>query len=97
MANIKTVTAAESYAIAIQTITGVKPVIIYTDDKAILQFTHDQLPVVQAWFESELSKKSKPSNIDIQFLPVVLPVLLKKYAPYILLSIAGVILYKRMR
>lgn len=97
MANLQTVARAEGYALALEQLTGLKPAIIYTDSKAIVKYTKDQQPIVKKWLIAELDKKRAPDSVQLDLNEIVLPVLLQKITPYILLSVIGgyIILKKR--
>jgi len=79
---------AEALAFAIETATQEKPYVSYfADGHAELYFDKEQIPRLQS-FVNTLIKKA-PGNVRINFAPVLIPVILKKILPVMLLLLAG--------
>jgi hypothetical protein len=90
MADTPTVLKAQMYALAIQRITGEKPVIIYYEDRAEINFTKSQAEKIRAMMVSK-----KPPDVKINLMPVLFPLILQKAIIYTLVTlITGIIIGK---
>jgi|WetSurMetagenome_2_1015567.scaffolds.fasta_scaffold06083_7 hypothetical protein len=85
MSDVSTTTSlkTEAIAAALSTILGSSPVTSYSNGKGKITFTSDQSKKFQTMIDS-VKLKSGATDINIDFLPVVMPVVLKKTVPYIL-------------
>jgi hypothetical protein len=79
---------AEGIALAIQTATGKTPVVrYYPDNHAEIFFNAADVKFLQAYTEKLLSAKAK-TDIRLNAMPVLIPSLLKRAAPYLIGLIA---------
>jgi hypothetical protein len=83
MANLTVVGKTEAVAFAFQKAIGTRPVVTYPAGKNYgeIKFTFDQKKLLQKLLDKNMSEKGQ-SDIHIDLLPVVAPVLLRKIAPY---------------
>jgi hypothetical protein len=77
----------EAIAAALSTILGSAPVTSYSDGKGKITFTTDQSKKFQTLIDSA-KIKTGATDLNIDFMPVVMPVVLKKVIPYALGLIA---------
>jgi hypothetical protein len=78
MANVVTIAKANATAIAMERVTGVYPELDIQSNYVRLYYPADTLPAAQAKFEKILNDKT-PSDVRIDYSPLVTPVLIKKY------------------
>jgi hypothetical protein len=85
MANITVVGKTEAIAFAFQKAIGTRPIVTYPSGKnyGSVQFTQEQKVILRKLLDKNMSDKGE-SDVHIDLLPVVAPVLLKKAAPYAL-------------
>jgi len=84
---------AEAIAIALQRLTGFRPLIEDIAGRARIYWSDNDLPAVRSWFENQLTKTSAPAEISVDLLPVVGPYAAKSAAPAVLITLAvGVLL-----
>jgi len=79
MASIETVGKAKILGAALQKITGVEPSYLYEENFVRIYFQPDRLRQVQAKL-SEMAT-SGPSDVRIDWFPIVSPMLIKKGIP----------------
>jgi hypothetical protein len=78
---------AEAISLLAKQTIGVKPQIKDMGTYAIIYYLPDQLPEVQEKF-AEFVSKDQPSDIKIEWFPVVQKVAIKKALPYIVVLLA---------
>jgi hypothetical protein len=73
----------EAIAFAFQKAIGTRPIVTYPTGKNYgdIQFTQAQKVILRKLLDKNMSDKGE-SDVHIDLLPVVAPVLLKKVAPY---------------
>lgn len=84
MATLQTAIKGEALAAALERITGERPFVRYVGSTARLSWSTEQLPAVRAWFEAQMSRE--PGDVQIDFLPVVTPYILRKAGPPAILA-----------
>jgi hypothetical protein len=90
---LATTLKAEGVALALYKMTGRRPKIEDIAGRARVYWDSDDLPVVRAWFEDQVSRAAIPPDVSIDLLPVVGPYAAKSAAPAVILTLAvGVIL-----
>jgi hypothetical protein len=91
MADTKLVRAIKAQAIAqaIGKATGMTPDVIDNGDYSSITFTREQVKFFQNYLNNQIKrvKSIPPGSIRIDAAPVVLPVVLKQAAPYVLGSL----------
>ena len=86
---------AGGFAAFVQAITGSVPQVVKSDtNKASVILTSDQAAIVQSWLDDQLlgfiRAPAKPSNLNIELGPVIMPWALKYLIPAaLLLVLAG--------
>jgi len=88
MLSVKTQVKAESIAIALSQIVGSKPIITYYSDHAEINFTPEQRIKLRSYLDMKLKSTGEDNDLKINFEPVLIPILFKKVAPYIIGLIA---------
>lgn len=79
--SLNTAFKAEAIAAAIQAATGERPDIVYRPDgTAQILFTENAAKNIRSFLEKQAAKKS---DIDISFLPVIAPLIIKKTWPFV--------------
>lgn len=84
-ADIETIAKATATAAAMERILGVKPELDIRDDHVRLFYYPSDLEKAQNSFRVMIDRK-EPGPVRIDYLPIVLPVLVKKYFPHITLG-----------
>jgi hypothetical protein len=79
----------QAKASAIWLITGVYPDIERTENKVIIRLKPEQITKMRSRFRELLD--SKPSGVEVDLKPVLLPVLWEKYWPYVIGIPAGIL------
>lgn len=93
MANVATIGKAKAIGTALQKITGVEPSYLYEDNFVRIYFQPDRLQAVQTKL-AEMAA-SGPSDVRIDWFPIVSPMILKKGLPVAIgLLVAGYIFGK---
>jgi hypothetical protein len=94
MANIVTIGQAKIYALSLEKLTGIKPD-MFIGEKAIrIYYTPDKLVKVQQVLEMKMQQKS---DIQIDFIPMFLPILIRKFSlPLLSLLAAGYVIGKKI-
>jgi hypothetical protein len=83
-------------ALVIQNLTGEQPVINVYPDHAEIILNQAQVKKLQTFLDHQISGKVKEDRIQLDLSPVIVPVLLKKAVPLLLLAFAlGWILKRR--
>jgi hypothetical protein len=86
---------AQTIVTGISAVTGVTPEIVYnSDNTASVVFSDADSIALRAWLETQLSKKS---DVSIEFMPVALPIVLKKIGLPVLLLLGAVYLAGRFK
>lgn len=94
MANIETITKAKIYQLSLEKILGVKPEIVIGDQNIRIYYTPEKLITVQKNIEKMIETKS---NIQVDFIPMFLPILIKKFSvPLLSIFAGGIILGKKL-
>jgi hypothetical protein len=75
MADLITIAEAKIYSLSLQKITGIQPDMEIKTNGIRIYYTPDKLIKVQKILEMKMNEKSK---ITIDFLPMFLPILIKK-------------------
>lgn len=84
--NIQTTIKAETIAAAIYTATGQRPTIWYDNaGRAHITFTKEAGDNIQKNLIAQMKKKS---DVEIDFLPIVAPIVFSKILPLALVSLA---------
>jgi len=95
MANPMTVAKTQAISLALNSIVGSSPTVEYTDTYGKISFTPDQVSKLQSMMQST---GSEADDVQIDFLPVILPVLVKKALPYVLGLLAlGIIIGRKSK
>lgn len=90
---LSTTIKAEGVALALYKMTGKRPLVEDVGGRARVYWSRDDLPVVRAWFEDQVSRAAIPPDVSIDLLPVVGPYAAKSAAPAVILTLAvGVLL-----
>jgi hypothetical protein len=76
--SIQTVATAESYAVALNALTGTPATAKHALDYSEVYFSDPAK--TRAWIEDQL-KPGPPGAVRIDFMPVILPVVLKRAVP----------------
>jgi len=93
MATVQTIGKAQLFGAALKQITGVEPSYIYEDNFVRIYFEPDRLKQVQAKLQKMAA--SGPSDVRIDWFPIVSPIAIKKAAPFAIgLLAAGYLLGK---
>ena len=93
MAQDITILKTELFATAIQKLTGERPAVNYFPNYSEIYFSKNQAKKIQ-----EMIEKEKESDIRIKFMPVIIPIAIKKLLPYgIGLFIAGLLTSKLLK
>lgn len=91
MADVTTIAKAQVTGAALQKIFGEEPSYQYADDHVRVYFEPDRLKNVQARIQTMAA--SGPSDVRIDWVPMVTPFALKKGAPVVAgLIIAGILI-----
>ena len=78
---------AETIAAAIYAATGIQPQVIYRPDRnPFVTFSNENAEKMRAFVYTQMKKKG---DVDIDFLRLVKPVILKDLLPYVLLAFLG--------
>ena len=94
MANIITIAQAKVYALSLERITGVKPEMQIGENVIRIFYTPDKLIKVQKVLEMKMTQKS---DIQIDFIPMFLPILIKRFSlPLVSILAAGFLIGKKM-
>jgi len=90
---LATTLKAEGVALALNKMTGRRPLVEDVGGRARVYWSAEDLPHVRAWFEDQVSRASVPPDVSIDLLPVVGPYAAKSAAPAVILTLAvGVLL-----
>lgn len=74
---------AQSISFGLSQILGSNPIVTYKDEYAEISFTPEQKTILQRYINRKLTDTSgKKSDIQINFEPVIYPILIKKVLPY---------------
>jgi len=88
--NLQTTIKAEGIAAAINAATGQKSTVIYTPEGiAKISFSRDAQKNLQNYLYAQIQKKT---DIEIDFLPIVAPIVFKKVMPYAAAALAALLL-----
>lgn len=82
MSSIMEAAQGEFLAAALAKITGAKPTIQYVGTNVKLYWQGPELLKAQAWVNSQMS--AAPSAVQIDFLPIAAPAILRTVAPFLL-------------
>jgi hypothetical protein len=80
----------QAYAAAITALTGKYPEIIRTDETNYIELYPDQVEKAQEYLISMI--EAEPSDVQINVKPVIVPVVLKKYWPWLVGIPSGIVL-----
>ena len=89
-ASIDTTIKAEATATAIGAATGQYPQVLYTDDTANIIFTEAQGKAIRDFIEKQLA--APKGKINLELMPVIMPLVLKKALPPAILAAVGLLL-----
>lgn len=94
MANIMTIAEAKVYALSLEKLTGVKPDMQIGEKTIRIYYTPEKLIQVQKVLEIKMQQKS---DIQIDFIPMFLPILIKRFSlPLVSILAAGFLIGKKM-
>lgn len=93
---------ANAIALALGAVTGTAPTVFRNGHKFSIYWDDKELPKIQSYIEQQLNKEHKQGNITVEYKTAVLPVLIKRYSPVFLFSVASLLfvgynLKKRVR
>jgi hypothetical protein len=80
MATLATAAKAQLIGAAFESILGSMPLISYTGNQAKISFTSDQSDKLREYVSAKMSDNT-PSDIDLDLMPVVVPLVLKQMIP----------------
>ena len=86
MANLILIAKAKATGKAMKNIFGIEPEYDIRESSIKIYYPPDRLQKVQKIFDDMTRKKS---NMEIQWLPIITPHLIKNYAPILLLAIVA--------
>lgn len=88
MASAVSIGKAQAAGLAMQSVFGVAPSYLYNPDHVLIYYEPDKLKAVQERIASMAT--SGPSDVRINWLPIVTPIAVKKAIPYAVgLLVAG--------
>ncbi len=97
MASLQTIAKAKTTGLILKNLLGVEPDYQYFDNYVRLYYSKENLPKVQERINQIAINSSKPSDVKIDFLPIVAPAAVKKVLPYALGAVAlGFVLGKAL-
>ena len=97
MATVQTIAKAKATGVILKNLLGIEPEYQYFDNYVRLYYTKEDLPKVQGRINQIAINSSKPSDVRIDFVPMVAPIALKKVVPYAIGAVAaGYILGKML-
>ena len=76
--SLQTIATAEAYAAAINSLTGTPATVVHKANYSEVSFSNPR--ATEAWIEEQL-KPGEPGDVRLNFMPVVLPVVLKRAVP----------------
>jgi hypothetical protein len=80
---------AESYAVALEKMTGVPVAVRHVADYSEVYWTPQNVPAARSWLNRQLSP-GKPGDVRVDFGPVVYPVATRRALPFVVgLLLAG--------
>lgn len=86
--NLLTLGKTEAISAVIRAVTGDDPIIEDHGSYQKIAFTPSQQIKIRAYIERQLDKKPAPSDIRIDTDPIVLPIAIKKIAPFLIAALA---------
>jgi hypothetical protein len=93
MTSLSAVLKAQALAAAIGDITGTHPVITDTGAVERITFTPADQIKVREWLESMLASAQVPGDVQVDFVPVILPLAVKKLLPAVVaIALVGFLL-----
>lgn len=75
-ADITTISKAEAWKLAIKTMTGETPQVIYTEKAAIIAFSPEQVKKITAQLEKQMS--AAPGDVQIKIDPILWNIIARK-------------------
>lgn len=99
IAPLNAVLKAETASFGIEKLTGVKPYIKYSPAQTDIFFSKEQLPAARKNLNALFSRKAPPGEaLNIHFMPVIAPMLIKQAAPVLLGALfLGIILGREIK
>lgn len=82
MATVQTIAKAKATGLILKNLLGIEPEYQYFDNYVRLYYSNENLPKVQSRINQIAINSSKPSDVKIDFLPMVAPLAVKKVAPF---------------
>jgi hypothetical protein len=86
--NFLTAAKAEAVASLIQSLTGEPPIISDMGSYQKISFSPSQQVKIRDYIERQISAKRQPTDILIDVNPVLVPLAVKKLAPFLVASLA---------
>ncbi len=98
MANIQAITKAKSIGEILKAFTGIEPEYIYYDDYVSIYYKKSDIPIIHEKINKAIQSTSgKKSDIKIDYLPLISPLIIKKVMPFaIALLVTGYLLGKKI-
>jgi hypothetical protein len=81
-ANLTTVAKTQGIAYAFQSIIGSAPIVTYSDTQGVISFTPEQGAKLREYITAKMADNTQ-SDLKLNLLPVVLPILLEKAVPLV--------------
>jgi hypothetical protein len=88
MSSVTAMLKANALAAVINQLTGANPIITDTGDVQRVSFSPADQVAVRSWLESQMRAAMVPGDVRVDYLPIVLPIAIKKALPFVLL-VAG--------
>lgn len=88
MATVQSIAKAKTTGLILKNLLGVEPEYQYYDDHVRLWYPKEALPTVHERINNIAVNSSKPSDVRIDFVPMIAPIGIKKVLPYALGAVA---------
>lgn len=97
MATVQSIAKAKTTGLILKNLLGIEPEYQYYDDHVRLSYPKEALPQIHEKINTIAVNSSKPSDVRIDFIPMVAPIGIKKALPYAIGAVAlGYVLGKML-